>query len=187
MSTRSNMLSWKSVCPMWPDSISPPAWQILTPWSKKAIKPLSKWSEKRSNPVACRLSNSRHRQYIRANITEGESLMSNIESIAKRACTLLGKSPAGAAVGIQLEGGLKSFVDPEIPGFGMGALLIGSGMLRSSEARPDYDLRVQLEERQGQYRASLERITGMAALATIPDPSEYLGHLETATLEEAEA
>ncbi len=111
--------------------------------------------------------------------------MKNLPTIINQALKLLRKSPDGAALTVALVGGGDDFVTPSFEKH-MIPVLVRTGM-RRSETRPTMNLRLYVEQREFGFSASLERITGMAALPTIPDPSEYLASVKADSLEALEA
>lgn len=111
--------------------------------------------------------------------------MPDNQNIAKSAFDLLAREPQNGGLTMSLAGGGPDIVLPGPDPTGL-LLLIGSPkLLRPAEARAQYDLRVFADEHAGQFNVRVERITGMAALATIPDPSEVVTHFKVGDLNDA--
>jgi hypothetical protein len=115
--------------------------------------------------------------------------MTRNQSIARQALSLLGKSPESAGLTMTLSGGGEDFVRPNYGKSPLGAMVIMAAGIRAEQCRPQYDLRVYIDDlgdRGDQFRGRIERITGMAVLETIPDPSEHLGSFEGGNIDEVE-
>ncbi len=112
--------------------------------------------------------------------------MTKNQEIARQALSLLGKSPEGAGLTMALAGGGVDFVRPNYSESPLGSLVIMAAGLRGEQSRPQYDLRVYIDDRGDQFRGRIERVTGMAVLETIPDPSEHLGSFQGANIDEVE-
>jgi hypothetical protein len=112
-----------------------------------------------------------------------------MEHILAGAVKLLKTSPNGAdAVTMRIGGGFDEPVVPRIERYMIPVLASrgGSKIMRGTEMRPEHDLRAYIRlDQSGKYHVSVERITGMAALTTMMDPSEFIGSCEANTPEAA--
>jgi len=115
-----------------------------------------------------------------------------MESILEGALKLLKTEPNGAAgITMVLGGGTPEPFSPSLANhpFGLPLLHATSAMsgypFRQCEMRPSVDLRVYIDQREAHYSVAVSRITGMALLSTMIDPSEGVGSCSAATPEEA--
>jgi len=115
--------------------------------------------------------------------------MKNLPQVINKALKLLRQSPEGAALTVSLAGGGSDFYTAKIEPYMVG-LIAATGKLRPAETRPLIDLRLYVEEAEGGkgngYRAYVERITGIGALASIPDPSEFVVAVTADSIDELE-
>lgn len=111
------------------------------------------------------------------------------QTIAKISFDLLAREPTKGGLTIQLTGGGPDIVVPTAdPAIGASLLagLGASGAFRSAEVRSEFNLQVFAEEQDGQYNVRIERVTGMALLTSMLDPSEVVAHFRAGSLTEAQ-
>lgn len=111
--------------------------------------------------------------------------MADNQSIAQRALDLLALQPRQAGLTIALAGGGPDIVLPGPDPTGILLLARSPKLLRAAEARSRFDLQVFVDEHDGLYNLRIERVTGMAPLATIPDPTDVVAHHTAGDLNEA--
>lgn len=107
--------------------------------------------------------------------------MSKHAAIVLRAVSLLRSSSTAAGITAELKGGELDVAVPELGG--ITGLLAVHGLVRSSELRPVNDIRLYIDEFLGTYTCRLERITGIAPLDTIPDPTEHVATIKALDLD----
>lgn len=115
--------------------------------------------------------------------------MSENLTISKQAFALLARQPTHGGLTISVFGGSPKIVLPGPDPTGIGTILMArSGKrLREAEARSKYDLKVYVDEKDGKFAVRIERITGMAPVVSIPDPTDVVDFFVAETLEDAKA
>jgi hypothetical protein len=109
----------------------------------------------------------------------------DVETAIARAFALLHIGAKGGGISMAAGGGEIKLMKPIMIGLEFAEMLKRAKYERPAEPRPTFDLRILVEEENGDFECTVHQVVGVAAHESMEDPSKVLFSFKTQSLEDA--